>query len=284
MKKKIGFIDLFIDEWHANNYPNWFKAAKLSNEFEVALAWEEAPAGGRPLAEWCKAMDIAPAKSIEQVVENCDAICVLAPSNPEVHERLAQIPLRSGKPVYMDKPFAPDKAAAERIFALAEKFKTPLMSSSALRFSTELLKAKSETFANQKVMFTGVRGGGRSFEEYSIHQVEMLVSLMGTGAKRVMQCGNGATNHMIVEFNDERRATVTLNLMLPFAITAACGEKDIVTLDKMSDFFPNLIDSMLEFYATKVSPIKREETIEISAIVAAGVKALKAPQTWVNVE
>ena len=25
MKKKIGFVDLFIDEWHANNYPAWIK-------------------------------------------------------------------------------------------------------------------------------------------------------------------------------------------------------------------------------------------------------------------
>lgn len=283
MKKKIGFIDLFIDEWHANNYPNWFKAAKLSNDFEVSLAWEEAPTAGKPLTEWCKAMDINPAKSIEQVVENCDAICVLAPSNPEVHERLAQIPLRSGKPVYMDKPFAPDKATAERLFDLADKFKTPLMSSSALRFGTELLSAKKDTFSSQKVMFAGARGGGRSFEEYSIHQVEMIVSLMGIGAKRVMQTGNTVTNHLVIDYDDDRRATMTLDPKLSFAMFA-CGEKDTLALDKMSDFFPNLIDSMLEFFASGVSPIKREETIEIAAIVAAGVEALKTPKQWLKVK
>ena len=22
---KIGFIDYYLDEWHANNYPDWFR-------------------------------------------------------------------------------------------------------------------------------------------------------------------------------------------------------------------------------------------------------------------
>ena len=24
---KVGFIDYYLDEWHANNYPAWIKAA-----------------------------------------------------------------------------------------------------------------------------------------------------------------------------------------------------------------------------------------------------------------
>ncbi|HBC89027.1 MAG TPA: oxidoreductase [Lentisphaeria bacterium] len=283
MKKKIGFIDLFIDEWHANNYPNWFKTSNLSSEFEVSLAWEQAPAGGKPLNEWCQAMGITAGKSIEQVVENCDVICILAPSNPEVHEHLAQIPLRSGKPVYIDKPFAPDRATAERLFELADKFDTPLMSSSALRFGTEILNAKNDVFLNQKVLFAGARGGGRSFEEYSIHQVEMIVSLMGIGAKHVMQCGNQTTNHMVIDYDDDRRATITLNPGIPFAVSA-CGENNTLALDKMSDYFPNLINAMLEFFSSRISPVKREETIEIAAIVASGIEALKTQKQWIKVK
>ncbi len=41
--KKIGFIDYYLSEWHANNYPNWIKTAneKLGTDFEVAYAWAE---------------------------------------------------------------------------------------------------------------------------------------------------------------------------------------------------------------------------------------------------
>ena len=38
--KKIGFIDYYIDEWHANNYPNWIRESKYKDEFEVSYAYE----------------------------------------------------------------------------------------------------------------------------------------------------------------------------------------------------------------------------------------------------
>ena len=187
-KKKIGFIDFFIDEWHANNYPKWFRTAKRSNEFELGYAWEETTfEGRRNLQQWCAELGMIPAATMEEVVEKSDCICVLAPANPEVHERLAEAALKSGKPVYIDKPFADSLASAERIFELAEKYNTPLMSSSALRFSDELLSGKLQEM--NPTMFT-TTGGGRSFDEYGIHQLEMIVSVMGTDVKNITFAGN----------------------------------------------------------------------------------------------
>lgn len=45
--KKIGFIDLFIDEWHADNYPKWFREAPRAGEFGLGCAWEEKTLEGR---------------------------------------------------------------------------------------------------------------------------------------------------------------------------------------------------------------------------------------------
>ncbi|MGE4565478.1 MAG: Gfo/Idh/MocA family oxidoreductase [Victivallaceae bacterium] len=282
MKKKIGFVDLFIDEWHSGNYPKWFKEAPLGGDFEVAMAWEEAPAGGRPLDVWCREMGIAPEKSLEKLVETCDAICVLSPSNSEAHERLAEIPLASGKPVYIDKPFAPDRATAERIFARADKFHTPLFSSSALRFPDELIAARKE-LSGAAVDFMAVRGGGRSFEEYSIHQIEMIVSTMGCGIKKVMQCGYGSTNHLLLEYADGRRAAMTLNHNLPFGASIT-GKGRVSDLPQLSNFFPNLIAAMLEFYAGGPAPVCRKETVEIAAVVDTAIRALKTPDVWMKVD
>ncbi len=281
--KKIGFIDYFIDEWHANNYPKFFGEASLKDRFAVTLAWEEVPKpGGRPLAKWCEEMHITPAASLEQVVAECDALCVLAPSNPELHERLAELPLRSGKPVYVDKPFAPDRGAAERLFALAAKHNTPLMSASALRYGTELQQALAGKYAQNRPLFAGARGGGRSFEEYAIHQVEMITALLGCGASRVMQTGNSLVNHMVIEYPDERRASMTLMPGQDFQVSAANREGALV-INQHSSFFPNLIEAILKFFDTGVSPIAPAETIEIAAVVAAGVRALKTPGKWVKV-
>ena len=41
--KKIGFIDYYISEWHANSYPKWIEEANeaLGTDYKVAYAWAE---------------------------------------------------------------------------------------------------------------------------------------------------------------------------------------------------------------------------------------------------
>ena len=273
--KKRGFIDLFIDEWHANNYPAWIKTARRGTEFELAYAWEKAPQNGRPLEKWCADFGVTPLKSMEEVVEKSDAVFVLAPSNPEVHRELAEIPLKSGKPVFVDKPFAPSKADAEAMFELAAKHNTPLMSSSALRFSTEL-----DAYRNKPgTTYMETTGGGRSFWEYSIHQIEMIVSVLGTGAKRIMQCGANDVEHMVIQYEDDRRASVTYTPNAPFT-TRLVHEGKMIVNPQCSDFFPILLSEILDFFATGKSPIDTAQTIEIAALVAAGIKALEAKNVW----
>ena len=98
---KIGFIDYYLDEWHANNYPRFIKEA-TGGEMQVTLAYGhiDSPIGGRTTAKWCEDMGIPQAKTIEEVCEKCDAIIVLSPDNCEMHEELCQKPLRTGKRVY----------------------------------------------------------------------------------------------------------------------------------------------------------------------------------------
>lgn len=272
--KKIGMIDLHIDEWHANHYPAWFRSAPGGDAFELAGAWEESPApAGKPLEAWCREMEIPAECSLERLVEKCDALCILAPSNPEVHERLAEIPLASGKPVYLDKPFAPDRATAERLFARAEKYRTPLFSSSALRFSDEWIAARD--FQPQ---FLETRGGGSSFEEYGIHQFEMVVSMMGIGVTRLEhRCFDG-TDHLALSFADGRGATLTRHPKLGFSALLSAGDRLLDIPKASSNMFPNLIAAMLKFFETGIAPVPREETIAIAGLVEASARALRQPE------
>lgn len=276
--KKIGFIDLFIDEWHANNYPKFIKDSKLGGQFKIAYAWEEAAKGGRPLDVWCKEFGVEPLKSIEEVVDKSDCIVVLAPSNPEVHERLSEIPLKSGKPVYIDKPFAHSLKSAKAIVANAAKHRTPMYSSSALRFGSGIEGIVKSLGGPAE--FASTRGGGRSFEEYGIHQIEMLTMLMGIGARRVMQCGAKDADVLIVEYFDGRRCAANLVGCYPFQ--AECKGKDgnRHAAEKMDDFFPRFIDAMLEFFETAKAPVPAEQTLEIAAILEAGVEALSHRDAW----
>lgn len=280
MKKKIGFIDLFIDEWHANNYPKWIRESKYADDFELHMAWEQTTKPGlRPLEKWCADFNVTPASSQEQLIEECDGIIVLAPSNPEVHEELGRLALQSGKPVYMDKPFAPDRATAERIFACADKHNTPLFSSSALRFSNELAELKSGMFKDEKIQLVGTTGGGSSYWEYCIHQIEMIVTLMGVGATRLMQTTGGANKHVVIEYADGRIAHVNYAPCFPETLMVA-GDKSSTIVHQCSNFFPTLLDTILKFFNDRIVPIPQAETLEVAGIVGQSVAAQSCPNVW----
>lgn len=280
--KKIGFIDYYIDEWHANNYPTWIRESSFGDRFDVALAWEEmTPEGKQSIDEWCREQKVERASSIEQVIEECDAIVVLSPDNPERHEDLSDLPLKSGKPVYVDKPLAPSLAAAERLFEKAERHGTPMMSCSALRYGKKLEEAIKQKVAGRPVHYVGTRGGG-DFDVYAIHQVEMLVMALGTGSSRVMQCGKEAAKLMVIDYPDGRRGSVTLAPEHPFQLSVAYGSAASLTIDAMDDFFPPFVEAMLSFFESGVSPILKEQTLEIAALVEVGIAALKSPDRWVS--
>lgn len=277
MKKKIGFIDLHIDEWHANNYPGWFRSLERYKDFELGYAWEESPnPDGKNLEEWCKEFGMIPAVSMEEVIEKSDALCVLAPSNPEAHERLSTLALQSGKPLYIDKTFAPDRATAEKFFAIAEKYGTPLMSSSALRYGQELIDAMNTTFAEDKPCFVSTFGGGSTFQEYSIHQIEMIVATMGLGAKSVTRVNCSGCSHFQVDYADGVRGAAMTYGSFGFS-SVLNGKSGSAFLLQGSQMFENLLDRILEFYTTGISPIDKAETIEVAAIREAALKADAEP-------
>lgn len=281
--KTIGFIDYFIDEWHANNYPQMIRQSSVGEDFEVTRAWEElTPKGKTPLVKWCREHHVQPAASIEEVIQECDCIVVLAPDHVEKHEELADLPLRSGKPVYIDKPFAPSLEVAKRLVAKAATHNTPLMSASALRFDPTLENALRDTIKGLPTHFAGIRGAG-VFDSYAIHQLEMLVMLLGTGARRVMQCGNEQSKLMLIDYPDNRRGMISLIPGHPFQVSAQYGKDQTLVIDTMQDYFPRFITAMLDFFDSGISPIPITQTLEIAALIEAGSRALRLADTWVHV-
>lgn len=274
---KIGFIDYYIDEWHANNYPQWLKEAS-GGEIEVAYAWAktDSPKGGLTTARWCEKFGVEQCASIEELIEKSDGIVVLSPDNCEFHEELCQLPLRSGKPCYVDKTFAPTRAAAERIFAIAEESGTPCWSTSALRYAAEYKDAGKDLLAASF-------WGPNDFEIYSIHQLEPLMMLMGVPARRVMAMTAEGWYQLTVEFTDGRTGSIAGYVHgAPFLCNLHCrGESRLI--EAKSDFFHEFILALAEFYRTGKEPVPHAETLAIMAVREAGLKALEQPGQWVEV-
>ena len=268
--KKIGFVDYYISEWHANNYTAWIKETceKSGLNYTVSYVWagkDISPVDGKSTDEWCKEFGVEKCESIEKLCEKSDVILVLAPSNPEMHLRYAEKVLPFGKRTYIDKTFAPDVATSDKIFELAEKYHTPFFSSSALRYASEL----DALIGSDKIITTG---GGHEFEEYIIHQIEPTVKVLQSRAKSVQVQTQGKQVISKVEFEDGKEATMLQAQAMPFTMCVEKnGESEYAVIK--SDYFRDLLADILRFFESGIVSFDIAETREVMRIREALIKA-----------
>ena len=246
--KKVGFIDYYLDQWHANNYPEMLKKAS-NGRYEVAYAYgmiDSPLKGSLTNKAWAEKNGIELLDTIEEVIEKSDVLIVMSPDNPEMHEQLCDLPLKSGKLTYIDKTFAPDKETALRIFANAEAHDTPCYSSSALYFSTELNEIDTDKIAKLYSRGPGV------YDIYSIHQIEPILKLMQADPKRVMFLGDKAHPSMVIEFADGRYAQMHQGIWIDFEIAVTDEENNMQIHTIKSDYFMLFIESLVKFFDTHI--------------------------------
>ncbi len=281
--KTIGFVDYYISEWHANNYPNWMKVAceKLGEDFQVKYAWAEkevSEVDGKTTAEWCKERQIIQCNSVEELCEKADYILILAPSNPEKHLEYAKRVFPFGKPTFIDKTFAPDLATAKEIYRIADQYGVKFFSTSALRFAVETDGVKGEC----KAAF--VTGPGKTVDEYIIHPIETMVKCMGVGAKKVKMQKNYDQLIFTIDYLDGRKASIFFHEFggAPYSATVTDKEGKSVFCKVEQPFFPVMVESMINFFNTGVLPFEREQTFEVMKIRDGILKSMSNEETWIE--
>ncbi len=272
--RRIGFVDLKLENFHANVYLKAVRSDLKDRGFVVAGCFSLDEADGRA---WAAKNDVPYYATPAELDRNVDCYAVLAPSNPEAHLDLCRRVLPFGKPTYVDKTFAPDLTAARRIFALADRFGVPLQTSSALRYTNVQAAVRAPGAEPLRHMVTW--GGGRSFDEYAIHPVELAVSCLGPDAESLMRRGTGDQSQLLINFGGGRTAVVNVytnaNTAFAAALTTAKGTT-YVPVDG-SRMFVNMAAAILDLFASGVPSIDRRESLVIRRIldVAGKPAALK---------
>ncbi|MDD4850844.1 MAG: Gfo/Idh/MocA family oxidoreductase [Gemmiger sp.] len=286
---KIGFADYYLNNWHADNYPRFLREviARYGYDARITHAFgihDAPPEGGLTTAQWCAERNIQPAASMQALVEEVDAIMVIAADNSAWHEEVCQLPLRSGKPVFVDKTFAHDLAAGKRLFALAEEHGTPVFSSSAQRYCQSLIDYKAAHPERPRFVSTV---GPHTLDGYAVHQLEPIVALMGTGVKRVKAFSVGSmVTQLILDYGEGRLASF-LQSPQPWAefnFMVSDGETGQRLVSDDSNFYHNLAKAILDFFVHGTCPVPKEETLEILAIIDAARIARTQPDTWLALE
>ncbi|MEK3888784.1 hypothetical protein [Bacillus sp. FSL K6-3431] len=169
------------------------------------------------------------------------------------------------------------------MFELADKHDTPLFSSSALRFAKELSDYPNNEVSHEALEYVSTTGPG-TYENYSVHQYELITSQMGIGAKRMKSLSANHSRLLMIEYEDGRQASFSQMQHMPFQMNLQLNNGEGIWIPACSDMFPRLIDVILHFFETGESPVPKDETLEIMALIEAGKKALKKRDVWITID
>ena len=277
---KIGFIDYYLDTYHSKHFPEWIQSSRYNKEFEIACAFAEVDKeGGLKNREYAQIYHIPLANSIEEVIEKSDCILILAPDETHAHERLSNLALKSGKPVFVDKTLADNAASARRMVDLAKEYNTPIFCASSLRFSEEyqILPKKSVKEIDFVSLF-----GPISLEMHILHQIEILVSICGVGALRVRNIGTVRTPVVEVEYPDCRAHLAVIG-KAPYGALISYKDGTYCNIPEFTNFFQNSTDRMLEFFMDGVPKTPIEETVQVVSLHTAVLKCHHTLGEWIEI-
>lgn len=260
--KTIAFIDHDIDNWHANTFARLIKESK--RDFCLAGIFSERKDNA---ADWAARHEVPCVDSIADLKNLADFVMVLAPSNPETHLGLCREAFRLGKPTYVDKTFAPDLATAEAIFDLANAAKIPIQSASVLRYTEvqEFCRAAPEN----KPDFVATWGGGTNFDEYIIHQIELVVSLLGPDYESLSFKRLAHITRIDLAFGGNRAASIHMAAPseIAFSTTVSNPAKTASFVVDDGRLFVSGLHAILDFFSKGHALIDQRETLAIMRIL-----------------
>lgn len=194
------------------------------------------------------------------------------------HAALARPFIERAIPTFIDKPMTRDLSEAVGLFDLAERHGTPLMSASALRYGKEADKLRQK-LGSLGTLSTVVSVGPGDWFYYGIHAVEQYLSLIGPGASWVQRFAQGERSIAIVGY--DHGPTVIVGVLADAAyvfhltVYGADAWAHAKRPGEPDDTYGGLMTAVVQMVRERRSPIERRETIEILAVLHAGIRAFE---------
>ena len=219
-----------------------------------------------------KALGVEICDDLDTMISQVDAV-LLETNDGRPHLEQVIPVLKAHKPVFIDKPIAGSLADTIAIFELAKQYKTPVFSSSSLRFSKAVQDIRNGSIGK----VTGCDAYSPCSLEathpdlywYGIHGCETLFTVMGAGCESVVRTSTKDFDQVTGVWTDGRIGTFR-------GIRAggsgyggtAFGEKSVATLGKFDGYGPLLVE-ICKFFRTGEAPVSAEETIDLYAFMEA---------------
>lgn len=277
---KIGIIGL--DTSHSTAFTkllNGDSNEEMAKGFKIVAAY---PYGSKTIKssyeripgyiEEVKKYGVEIEPSIGELLKKVD--CVMLETNDgRLHLEQAEEVFKAGKICYIDKPLGATLGDAIAIYKLAKKYNIPIFSSSALRFTPQNQRIRNGEFG--KIIGADcysphkVEPTHPDFGFYGIHGVETLYTIMGIGCESVSRISGNNTDVVVGKWNDGRIGTFRALVGGPSIYGGtAYTAKGAVNIGGYEGY-KVLLEQILKFFKTHISPIPEEETIELFTFMKA---------------
>ena len=278
--KRVGIIGLdtshsvaFTKSLNKSNAEAIFKGYKVvaaypQGSLDIVSSTERIPG----YIEEVKKLGVEIVDSISDLLKKVDVV-LLETNDGRRHLEQAMEVFKSGKTTFIDKPIAASLKDAKTIFDAAERYKVSVFSASSLRFATNMIDIKkgklgkvngADTFSPMKFEKTHP-----DLFWYGIHGVEMLFTVMGTGCKSVSRMIGEEQEVFAAIWNNGRIGTFRgiKNGKQDYG-GMAFGDKGVSPLGPYNGYDPLLVE-IINFFESGISPVNKNETLEICAFMEA---------------
>ena len=278
--KRVGIIGL--DTSHATAFTKTLNAADAAPEYKGYKVVAAYPQGSKDIesavsrvpgyVKAIKEMGVEIVDSIGDLLKKVDVI-LLESNDGRVHLEQALPVFKAGKRMFIDKPIAAPLADTVAIFEASKKYKTPVFSSSSLRYmdsAQEVVKGKiGKVLGADTYSPAALEKTHPDLLWYGIHGVETLFTVMGTGCKTVTRTHTENTDVVVGVWEDGRIGTFrgTRNGKSAYGGTVY-GTTGNMTLGAFGGYNP-LLKQIIQFFDSGIPPVSEQETLEIVAFTEA---------------
>ena len=281
---KVGLIDHHLDNFHTNIFLDLFQNEYKDEQIEFAYAYESDFANQEK--DWCKENNVQRCDSITEVIENSDAIMVLAPDNIDDHLKLGLEACKSGKRVYIDKYISNSYEDAKQLLDACAENNTPMISSSSLRFCEGVEKIADDLDAEPSFMYA--RGPG-SWPWYACHTLAPVLRILGSDVEKVIHTGTEDNIFVTLKYRDGRTAIIEVcdaeNMWDAFGWEFGVKVGKTLTKFQPGDhriFYGNMMREAAHFFKTGESCITPEMLEMESWLYQAVADSLKQGNVWIS--
>lgn len=198
--------------------------------------------------------------------------------------------LEAGLPCFIDKPFTCAVTEAHEIARLSALHSAPVFSSSALRYSPDVLHLLADERLGplHGAICHGPAPLAESPDEvprnpglfhYGIHAVEMLYTVMGPGCVQVSCLHQEGADVVTGLWADGRLGTVRglRHGQRDYGLVLFGAQQVRYRKVRTAPLYRELLRHVVHFFQTRHSPVPLEQTIEIIAFLAAALHSGNQP-------